>query len=165
MSDSLITSAAGFKKLVEKHRSEGWVNLDRDKQLFVCSYIKSGYSISNMTSIERGLDPEEAEAYLRDPLIRAAIADVGEQYAEITTFTSSGLQARLAKALDIAMGEIAAPMIDKFGREVMKRRVDLAAAAKLIQMAEKYAGIEGEDEVSEATPWSTEFPNGEDGNG
>lgn len=159
MDNKSISDPTEFKALVDKHRAEGWANLAEDKKLFICSYIKAGYSIAAMLKLEDGLMPDEATAYLTDPLIRAAIKDVGEQYAEITTFTIPGLQARLARALDMAMGEIPTPEIHK-GYQIFARRVNHTAIAKYIEMAERYADMDGEDKVSETTPWVGEFPNG-----
>lgn len=147
-----ITDAAQFKAMVEQHKAEGWANLDKDKKLFVVWYIRSGYSTHKMTEV--GVPKWEYEMYLSDPFVQAAIADIGEQYAEVTTFTRVGLQARLARALDMALGEVDRPFHDKQGNEVRKKSVDLAAAARLIEMAEKYIGVGDKDsETDTPAPW------------
>lgn len=147
-----IADAAQFQALVEQHKAEGWTNLGEDKKLFVMWYIRSGYSTHRMTDV--GISKREIEMYISDPLVQAAIADIGKQYAEVTTFTRVGLQARLARALDMALGEVERPHHSKDGTETFRRVVDLGAAARLIEMAEKY--IKDPNSVDEAdtpAPW------------
>lgn len=147
-----IADAAQFKALVERHKAEGWTNLDNDKKLFITWYIRSGYSTHRMTDVN--ISNREIEMYLCDPLVQAAIADIGKQYAEITTFTRVGIQARLARALDMALGEVERPHCLKDGTSTFRKMVDLGAAARLMEMAEKY--IKDPDSVNDAdipAPW------------
>jgi hypothetical protein len=147
-----IADAAGFKALVEQHVAEGWANLDNDKKLFVVWYIRSGYSTHSMTDV--GVSDRETAMYMSDPLVQAAISDIGKQYAEVTTFTRVGLQARLARALDMALGEVERPHYDKAGDKQFRKVVDLAAAARLLEMAEKY--IRDPDSIGDSNtpaPW------------
>lgn len=159
MSDPIVNTAS-FRETVEKHRAEGWANLPHDQKVFVCAYVKAGYSIQ-ATLVEHesnGLQEDEIEKYLRDPLVQAAIAEVGDQYVEVSTFTRVGLRARLARAIDIALGEIRAPFPDKSGNVRYVRRVDLSAAATLLKMAESYVDNMSDEKPSTTTPWHKEPP-------
>jgi len=147
-----MTDAMDFKALVEKHKDEEWINLPNDKKLFVCWYIRSGYSTHKMLDV--GISDQEVSMYLSDPLTQAAIADVGQQYSEVTTFTRVGLQARLSRALDMALGEIERPVYDKEGNVYHRRVVDLTSAARLLEMAEKYVNDpNADDEAKTPAPW------------
>ena len=153
--------AATFKAIVEQHKAEGWSNLGMDKKAFICMYIRDGYTTSRM--VDRGCTVDEAESYLRDPLVQAAIADVSEQYAVINTFSASGWRAKLARALDMAFGDtpqlfsIKAPNGEQLPA-VPIRKADMAAVAKLLEMAAKYRDIkdppkEVEFERFPSLPW------------
>lgn len=156
MDIQLPTDAATFKASVERHKAEGWINLSEDTKLFVCAYIKHGYSVAAMVRASGDrLSREEAHSYLSDPLVQAAIADVGNQYAEVSTFTQVGLRAKLARALDIALGEIPRAFVTKDGDQYYGFDVDLSAAAKLIAMAEKHVDSD-DSKVSDATPWAAD---------
>lgn len=147
-----ITDAAQFKALVEQHKAEGWTNLDNDKKLFITWYIRSGYSTHRMTDV--GVSDREVQMYLSDPLTQAAIADIGKQYAEVTTFTRVGLQAKIARALDIAMGEVERPYYLKDGTQLFRKAVDLGAAARLMEMAERYIKDPNTiDDTDTPAPW------------
>lgn len=146
-----ITDAENFKAAVEKHREEGWINLGEDKKLFVCWYIRSGHSTHRMTDV--GISDREIEMYLSDPMVQAAIADVGDKYAEVTTFTRSGLRARLSRALDMALGEVERPFYDKKGTQHFRKVVDLTSAARLLEMAEKYVESTDSDDADTPAPW------------
>ena len=137
-SDDAVFDAEQFKAAVEQHRAEGWLHLEEDKKLFICSYIKAGYSI--VPIVQRGCPQEEAEFYLRDPMVQAAIADVSERYAVINTFSTFGWRAKLARALDMALGEV--PRLNKVGNELITAKVpDLATAARLLEIAVKYKDL------------------------
>lgn len=150
------TDAASFKAIVEQHRAEGWANLPMDAKAFICFYIKSGYTTARM--IESGCTVDEAESYLRDPLVQAAIADISEQYSVINTFSASGWRTKLARALDMAFGDSPQLFAIKGGGNVAVRRTDLAQVAKLLEMAAKYRDItdppkETEFERFPSLPW------------
>lgn len=147
-----LNEAKEFKASVEKHKEEGWVHLDNDKKLFVCWYIRSGYSTHRM--VEVGIPDREIEMYLSDPLVQAAIADVGDKYAEVTTFTRAGLRARVSRALDMALGEVERPFYSRDGNKQFRKVVDLAAAARLLEMAEKYVSDPDKgDDADSPAPW------------
>lgn len=157
MDVSPLIDAEQFKQEVAHHIATGWVDLPLDKKLFICRYIKDGHSVIPMTTCEDNpVSEEEALSYMRDPMVRAAISDVSGKYAEVTAFTKSGLQARLARALDMAMGEAPVPVVSKDGVTYMARRVDHAAIAKYLDMAQKIAEMGDDDKVDNAAPWATE---------
>ena len=133
-----FSSATDFKAQVDQHKAEGWINLSEDRKAFVCMYVRDGYTTAAM--VKRGCSAEEANGYLTDPLVQAAIADVSEQYATIYTFSAVGWRAKLARALDMAMGD--APMTIKRGHATIQiHEVDLAAATRLLDLAAKYRDI------------------------
>lgn len=147
--------AEEFKRQVEHHIETGWVDLPLDQKLFICRYIKDGHSIVPMTTCpDNRVSSEEAQSYIRNPMIQAAIADVSKKYAEVTAFTKTGLQARLARALDMAMGECPVPAYDKAGDLNMVRRVDHAAIARYLEMATKIAEMDDDEKVDNAAPWA-----------
>lgn len=134
--------ASTFKAVVEQHKSEGWANLPLDAKGFICTYIRDGYSVGPM--ITRGCPQEEALAYYNDPIIKAAIADVSEQYAAINTFSVTGWRAKLTRALEMSLGEIPRPYVTKDGRTVSVRTPDLPTAARLLEIAAKYRDVKEE---------------------
>lgn len=147
-----FTDAEQFKLAVSKHREEGWRNLEEDKKLFVCWYIRSGHSTHRMSDV--GISDREIEMYLSDPMCQAAVSDISEKYAEVTTFTRSGLRARVSRALDMALGEVERPFYTKDGNQQFRKVVDLTAAARLLEMAEKYVtDPEKIDETDSPAPW------------
>lgn len=147
--------ADAFKEEVRKHIEEGWVNLPLDKKLFICRYIKDGHSIIPMTSCpDNRVSVEEAQAYIRDPMIQAAIADVSKKYAEITAFTKTGLQARLVRALDMAMGEIPVPHYNKHGEMVMLHKIDHSAIHRYLSMAQQIAAMDDDEKMDDSAPWA-----------
>ena len=155
MDDSSVLNIEEFKRKVEMHKASGWATLPLDQKLFVCRYIKDGHSIVPMT-FDGQVSQEEANRYLCDPMVMAAVADVGKQYAEITTFTRTGIQARLARALDMAMGEIPTSVHDKEGNLMVVRKVDHAAIAKYLTMAKEMADLTEDETVDESAPWARE---------
>ncbi len=162
MDDTNLTTfenSANFKSIVEQHKANGWINLPEDQKAFICTYIRDGYSVSPM--IARGCSEDEAQSYLSEPLVRAAIADVSEAYVAINTFSTVGWRTKLARALEMAMGEVPRPVAAKVaGKNVvtMVRSADLATAARLLELAAKYRDIKDEPKDKEfqrfaALPW------------
>lgn len=156
-SDDSVFDVESFKREIEEHKATGWRNLPLDQKLFICRYIKDGHSIVPMTTAEYNrVEIEEAQAYVRNPMVQAAIADVSKQYAEITTFTKTGIQARLARALDMAMGEIPTYIPMKDGGSILAKSVNHSAIAKYLMMAKEIADMADDDRIDEAAPWAIE---------
>ncbi len=151
-----FTDAASFKAIVERFKANGWADLPEESKAFICMYIRDGYSIAPM--LERGCAQEEAESYLNDPIIKAAISDISEQYSVINTFSVSGWRSKLSRALDIAMGETPTEFVTKEGTVVRVKQVDLSATARLLELAVKYKDIKDEPRQAEfqrfpTLPW------------
>lgn len=85
---------SSVKEEIEKHRIQGWVELDHERLLFASTYISSGYCHIEAAN-ELEISKNQARKFLNDPLVRAYLRDYSENISETSHITVDFLRVKL----------------------------------------------------------------------
>lgn len=109
-----------------------WSGLSVNKQAFVTAYIENSYSVVDAAG-ELCITKAQANEYLRDPVVKQAIAEVQAQLHDIDFLNEKYVRAQLLKLYPKFIGEEDVPFITNTGEQGEGRKFFPEAALKVLE--------------------------------
>jgi hypothetical protein len=133
-------------RVITRLRETNWDDLAPDKKAFAMAYVQSLSHTEAAMAINkagRGLK------YLRDPLVRALISDVQEEYAKISLINKSMVEAKMLETLEKLEGKVDIPMVTGQGLPIIEKKFHPGETVNLLKEMGRVSGIVPKDHGAE----------------
>jgi len=128
-----------YSKQVERHRKEGWKNLDPEYVTFALCFVNTSSYVS--ASDAAGISRPRGKDLLSNPVVRALIADLQKEAHETNIVTEELIRTKLLELLPKLMGEEEIPIVLSNGAMVMERKFFPGEARAALESLGKSIGL------------------------
>ena len=128
-------------EFVEQQKANNWPSLEAKHRAFAEVYVTNGYK-HRPAAEEAGFTADRGIGLLRLPLIRAYISHIQDGMYEANVVTRDFVDAKLDELYDMAIGDVAVPMVDpKTCFEFDARKFQGGLALDILREKSKMNGI------------------------
>jgi len=150
MTAKLVAESSGAltppsEDIIKKHREEGWLNLEPHKRAFAISYVQSNSYVQAAKDIKK---PGMGARYLRDPLVKALIADLQKEMFEVSLINRQFVEQKMIETLEKLEGNESVPMVTGQGIAIKEKKFHSGEVVNLLKEMGKISGIIPEKEVA-----------------
>lgn len=131
-------------EIVDRNRKNDWSDLEDNRRAFAQIYTTNGYN-HRQAAEEIGLHPDMGIRLKREPLTSAYIEFLQNQTYQANLVTKPLLDAKLDILEDIAMGEMAIPIVTASGGEITAKKFHPELAMKVIEKRSQLGGFTKDD--------------------
>lgn len=148
MSDSKNSEIVGIlpgelERTIERLRDDGWNDLDPLKRAFAISY---SYCNSHVEAAREIGKAGQGLKFLRDPFVRALIADMQAELAKISIINRSFVEQKMLETLEKLEGNVPVPMVTMSGDSYEEHKFHSGEVVTLLRDMGKIAQIVPKDD-------------------
>lgn len=126
-------------RIIERMRGNGWADLEPAKRSFALAY--SATSSVSQASIDSGVSESSCRKYLRDPVVRAMISDIQEEYARVSIINRHFVEQKMLETLEKLEGNVEVPMVTGQGIPITEKKFHSGEVVNLLKEMGKISGI------------------------
>lgn len=148
MTNSVVSAKSGElspqSKDIEKHKAEGWLNLEPDKRSFAMAYIHCNSYIQAARDIGKS---GQGLRYFRDPVVRAMISDLQDEMHQISLINRQFVEQKMLETLEKLEGNEAVPMVTGQGIPIEEKKFHSGEVVNLLKEMGKMTGLVQEESI------------------
>lgn len=144
-------------RAITRLRNNNWEGLEPAKRAFAMAYVQSFSHHEAAVSIGK---PSVGLKYIRDPLVRAFISDIQEEYSKISLINKHLVEAKMLETLEKLEGKADVPMVTGQGATFSGKKFHSGETVSLLKEMARMSGM-SDDPKGKTSPVNIQINMGD----